>query len=155
MPAAARARSTSRRRCCSALPRTAARESEVQHEVPGTGGDGLGHVRERAPRLSGQPDDDPGTRCHPGRGGVTASFLEELLRRAVLEVLREVGVSVGVDPETPPADGPAPMPTPAGWSAHAVPPRPAPQPVIRPRPRRADPLLRGTARRASAGGAGR
>jgi ATP-dependent 26S proteasome regulatory subunit len=80
--------------------------------------------------------------------GVTASFLKELLRRAVLEALREDGVltsvngqhvsralddlldstqsvtrtllGVGVDPETLPADGPAPMPTPAGWFPHAV-----------------------------------
>jgi hypothetical protein len=80
--------------------------------------------------------------------GVTASFLKELLRRAVLEALREDGVltsvtgqhvsralddlldstqsvtrtllGVGVDPETLPADGSAPMPTPAGWFPHAV-----------------------------------
>jgi hypothetical protein len=80
--------------------------------------------------------------------GVTASFLKELLRRAVLEALREDDVltsvngqhvsralddlldstqsvtrtllGVGVDPETLPADGPAPMPTPAGWFPHAV-----------------------------------
>jgi hypothetical protein len=80
--------------------------------------------------------------------GVTASFLKELLRRAVLEALREDGVlttvtgqhvsralddlldstqsvtrtllGVGVDPEALPADGPAPMPTPAGWFPHAV-----------------------------------
>ncbi|MGY1663942.1 AAA family ATPase [Geodermatophilus sp. SYSU D00705] len=80
--------------------------------------------------------------------GATASFLKELLRRAVLEALREDGVltsvngqhvsralddlldstqsvtrtllGVGVDPETLPADGPAPMPAPAGWFPHAV-----------------------------------
>jgi hypothetical protein len=80
--------------------------------------------------------------------GVTASFLKELLRRAVLEALREDGaltsvtgqhvsralddlldstqsvtrtlLGVGVDPETLPADGPAPMPIPAGWFPQAV-----------------------------------
>jgi ATP-dependent 26S proteasome regulatory subunit len=74
--------------------------------------------------------------------GVTASFIKELLRRAVLEALRNEGVlttvsrhhvmralddlldsaqsvtrallGVGVDPETLPVDGPAPMPAP-GW----------------------------------------
>jgi hypothetical protein len=77
--------------------------------------------------------------------GVTASFIKELLRRAVLEALRHDGVlstvsgqhlvralddlldstqsvtrallGVGVDPETLPLDGPAPMPSP-GWFPH-------------------------------------
>jgi hypothetical protein len=77
--------------------------------------------------------------------GVTASFVKELLRRAVLEALRQEGVlttvsgdhvmralddlldstqsvtrallGVGVDPETLPLDGPAPMPSP-GWFPH-------------------------------------
>ena len=77
--------------------------------------------------------------------GVTASFIKELLRRAVLEALRQEGVlttvsgdhvmralddlldstqsvtrallGVGVDPETLPLDGPAPMPSP-GWFPH-------------------------------------
>src|SRR3954454_11273193 len=75
--------------------------------------------------------------------GVTASFLKELLRRAVLEALRDDDVlttvtahhvaralddlldsnqsvtrtllGVGVDPATLPADGPAPMPPGPGW----------------------------------------
>ena len=80
--------------------------------------------------------------------GVTASFLKELLRRAVLEALREGGVltsvtgqhvaralndlldstqsvtrtllGVGVDPADLPAGGPAPMPVPphGGWVSY-------------------------------------
>jgi hypothetical protein len=80
--------------------------------------------------------------------GVTASFLKELLRRAVLEALRDDGalttvtgqhvtralddlldsaqsvtrtlLGVGVDPATLPAGGPPPMPAPGMWSAHSV-----------------------------------
>jgi hypothetical protein len=81
--------------------------------------------------------------------GVTASFLKELLRRAVLEALRDEGVlttvtghhltralddlldstqsvtrtllGVGVDPESLPTDGPMPMPMPmrAGWLTYS------------------------------------
>ncbi len=78
--------------------------------------------------------------------GVTASFLKELLRRAVLEALRDDGeltavtgrhlaralddlldstqsvtrtlLGVGVDPATLPDGGSAPMPSGAGWVAH-------------------------------------
>jgi hypothetical protein len=78
--------------------------------------------------------------------GVTASFLKELLRRAVLEALRDDGelvsvtgqhlvraledlldstqsvtrtlLGVGVDPADLPADGPAPMPAGAGWVSY-------------------------------------
>jgi hypothetical protein len=79
--------------------------------------------------------------------GVTASFLKELLRRAVLEALRDDGtlstvtgrhvtralddlldsaqsvtrtlLGVGVDPATLPADGPVPMPA-GAWFPHSV-----------------------------------
>ena len=78
--------------------------------------------------------------------GVTASFLKELLRRAVLEALRETGeltavtgqhltralddlldstqsvtrtlLGVGVDPATLPDGGPAAMPARTGWIPH-------------------------------------
>jgi ATP-dependent 26S proteasome regulatory subunit len=78
--------------------------------------------------------------------GVTASFLKDLLRRAVLEALHDHPLTavtrqhivralddlldstqsvtrtllgVGVDPETPPVGGPEPAPVGAGWVAYS------------------------------------